>query len=65
MNKFRWPKCPYCGYEYKGDKMGDYTLSKLAIEGWQTEATHKCDKCGKQYMITVKIMYYGKKRKET
>lgn len=60
MNKIRYPKCPYCNCEYK-DKMGDYTLSQLALNGSITEATRKCENCGKIYKITVKIMYYGKK----
>ena len=61
MSKFRYPKCPYCGVEYKADKLGDTTLSNLAIYGWNKEAEHTCENCGRQYIITVKIMYYGKK----
>ncbi len=60
MSKFRYPKCPYCGCEYKA-RVGDCTLSNLAIYGWAKEAKHKCEKCGKTFLITVKIMYYGKK----
>ena len=63
-SKFCYPKCPYCGFEYKGSNMSDYTLCKLAVESWHTEAVHKCEKCGNLYAITVKIMYYGKKIKK-
>lgn len=63
LSKIRYPKCPYCGFEYK-DSNSDYTLCNLAVEGWRTEAVHKCEKCGNLYIITVKIMYYGKKIKE-
>lgn len=61
MSKFRYPKCPYCKTEYKGSTMGDYMLSRLAIKGWEEEAIHKCERCGKKYKITVKIMYWGAK----
>ena len=67
MSKFRYPKCPYCNYEYrdKGIVDTDYTLMKLATEGWMKEAKHKCSNCGKDYMISVKIMYYARKINES
>lgn len=61
MSKFRYPKCPYCKTEYKGSGMSDYTLMELATQGWREEAIRKCERCGKKYKITVKIMYWGAK----
>lgn len=63
-NKFKYPKCPYCGYEVTNDNTNGYILSNLAIYGWKTQDKHRCHECGKEYMISVKIMYYSRKIKE-
>lgn len=61
MSKIRYPKCPYCGYEYLAKKMGDYKLLNLVTDGCKQEAKHKCENCGKRFTITVKIMFYARK----
>lgn len=61
MKKIRYPNCPYCGDKYI-DEMGEYQLMRLAIEGWTTEQTVKCHGCGRDFKVTVKIMYYGSKK---
>lgn len=59
MSKIRMPKCPFCGFPY--DKAGD--LASLAIYGWEEQKIVKCPHCDRKYIVTVKIMFYGKKVK--
>ena len=62
-SKFTYPKCPYCKAEYRASALNDHTLSELAIRGWNREAKTKCEKCGKEFIVSVHISYYGRKIK--
>ena len=61
MDKMSYPKCPYCGSTYHGNRSGEYALVDLATKGWVTEQKVKCHECGADFRVTVKIMYYGSK----
>ena len=63
MSKMRYPKCPYCGTEYRGENYGEYALMELATKGWIDESIVICNGCKEKYKITLKLMYYGSKLK--
>lgn len=64
MSKIRYPKCPYCGKQFEERGLFDIDgqeLTKLATRGNTTETKITCKYCNKQYKVTVKIMFYGRK----
>ena len=60
FSKFTYPKCPYCKEEYN---QNDFLLVRLATEGWKTEEVARCKNCGKQFIVSIHINYYGRKIK--
>ena len=63
MTKTRYPKCPYCGTTYRTQSSFDYALVELATKSWVTERKVKCPGCEAEYLITLTLMYYGKRIK--
>ena len=63
MTNTRYPKCPYCGTMYRQQSTFDYALLDLATKGWIKEQRVKCSGCEAEYLITLTLMYYGKKIK--